>query len=205
MAQASDHEKLDAFNDKLRKLGIFAYWMRQPQHKDPELRPTMGAVRTGMRTHGDTSRRMPAQQGNVVRLDPAGHLFFDNTHLVPREAPSAQEAIAKLDLNYYIPCRAQQRTVAVLGLGKTSKGDFLSSEDVELLETLGGYLGIAIQNGQLYASLQQKVAEYERLKDFNENIVESINVGVMALDMEAWAMGPGRPPSRHLERYCCHR
>ena len=37
---------------------------------------------------------------------------------------------------------------------------------------------------QLYASLQQKVAEYERLKDFNENIVESINVGVMALDME---------------------
>ena len=28
------------------------------------------------------------------------------------------------------------------------------------------------------------MAEYERLKDFNENIVESINVGVMALDME---------------------
>ena len=53
-----------------------------------------------------------------------------------------------------------------------------------MLETLGGYLGIAIQNGRLYASLQQKVAEYERLKDFNENIVESINVGVMALDME---------------------
>ena len=30
----------------------------------------------------------------------------------------------------------------------------------------------------------RKCAEYERLKDFNENIVESINVGVMALDME---------------------
>ena len=90
----------------------------------------------------------------------------------------------KFDLNYYIPCRAQQKTVAVLGLGKTNKGDYLSSEDMELLETLGGYLGIAIQNGRLYASLQQKAAEYERLKDFNENIVESINVGVMALDME---------------------
>ncbi|MFZ0732615.1 MAG: ATP-binding protein [Candidatus Sulfotelmatobacter sp.] len=118
------------------------------------------------------------------RPEPAGHMFFENTHQVPRETAGSQEAIAKLDLNYYIPCRAQQRTVAVLGLGKTSKGDYLSSEDVELLETLGGYLGIAIQNGRLYASLQQKVAEYERLKDFNENIVESINVGVMALDME---------------------
>jgi PAS domain S-box-containing protein len=121
---------------------------------------------------------------SVPRPEPAGHLFFENTHQVPRETPSAQQAIARLDLNYYIPCHAQQKTIAVLGLGKTTEGDFLSSEDMELLETLGGYLGIAIQNGQLYASLQQKAAEYERLKDFNENIVESINVGVMALDME---------------------
>jgi len=113
-----------------------------------------------------------------------GHLFFDNTHQVPRESALSQEAIARLDLNYYIPCSAQQKTVAVLGLGKTTNGDFLSSEDIELLETLGGYLGIAIQNGRLYASLQQKMSEYERLKDFNENIVESINVGIMALDME---------------------
>jgi PAS domain S-box-containing protein len=103
---------------------------------------------------------------------------------VPRETAGSQETIARLELNYYIPCRSQQKTVAVLGLGKTAQGDFLSSEDVELLETLGGYLGIAIQNGRLYASLQQKAAEYERLKDFNENIVESINIGVMALDME---------------------
>ena len=121
---------------------------------------------------------------SAPRPEPAGHLFFENTHQVPRETPEAQQAIARLDLNYYIPCHAQEKTIAVLGLGKTMKGDFLSSEDMELLETLGGYLGIAIQNGQLYASLQQKVAEYERLKDFNENIVESINVGVMALDMQ---------------------
>ena len=121
---------------------------------------------------------------SAPRPQPAGHLFFENTHQVPRETPGAQQAIARLDLNYYIPCHAREKTIAVLGLGKTMKGDFLSSEDMELLETLGGYLGIAIQNGQLYASLQQKVAEYERLKDFNENIVESINVGVMALDMQ---------------------
>jgi two-component system, NtrC family, sensor kinase len=121
---------------------------------------------------------------SAPRAEQAGHLFFENTHQVPRETPSAQQTIARLDLNYYIPCQAQQKTIAVLGLGKTTKGDFLSSEDIELLETLGGYLGIAIQNSQLYASLQKKAAEYERLKDFNENIVESINVGVMALDME---------------------
>src|SRR5947199_1751986 len=71
-----------------------------------------------------------------------------------------------------------------MGLGKTVGGDFLSSEDVELLETVAGNIGIAIQNAPLYASLEQKASEYERLKDFNENIVESISVGVLAVDLE---------------------
>ena len=138
------------------------------------------AKSAGLQTTGDLNLSFL----EAPRPQMAGHLFFENTHQVPRETPEAQRTIARLDLNYYIPCHAQQKTVAVLGLGKTMQGDFLSSEDIELLETLGGYLGIAIQNGQLYASLQKKAAEYERLKDFNENIVESINVGVMALDME---------------------
>jgi two-component system, NtrC family, sensor kinase len=113
-----------------------------------------------------------------------GHVFFDNTRKALQESATARETIARLNLNYYIPCTVQNRTIAVLGLGKTVAGDFLSSEDVELLETLAGYIGIAIQNAQLYASLEQKASEYERLKDFNENIVESISVGVLAVDLE---------------------
>jgi two-component system, NtrC family, sensor kinase len=114
----------------------------------------------------------------------AGHLFFDNTHQAVRETDGARDTIARLDLNYYIPCTVMNRTIAVLGLGKTSDGDFLSSEDVELLETLAGYIGIALQNARLYASLEQKAQQYERLKEFNENIVESISVGVFAVDLE---------------------
>jgi two-component system, NtrC family, sensor kinase len=114
----------------------------------------------------------------------AGHIFFDNTRKALQESVAARDTIAKLNLNYYIPCTVQNRTIAVLGLGKTVTGEFLSSDDVELLETLAGYIGIAIQNARLYASLEQKASEYERLKDFNENIVESISVGVLAVDLE---------------------
>ena len=114
----------------------------------------------------------------------AGHLFFENTAAVVRETGAAQFSIRRLDLNYYIPCTVQNQIIAALGLGKTMEGDFLSSEDVELLETLAGYIGIAIQNARLYESLAQKMSEYERLKEFNENIVESISVGVLAVDLE---------------------
>ncbi|MGA2687551.1 MAG: ATP-binding protein [Candidatus Korobacteraceae bacterium] len=114
----------------------------------------------------------------------AGHLFFDNTNQAVRESPSARETIRRLELNYYIPCTVMGRMIAVLGLGKTVEGDFLSSEDVQLLEALAGYIGIAVQNARLYQSLEEKAGQYERLKEFSENIVESISVGVMAVDLE---------------------
>ena len=124
------------------------------------------------------------------------HLFFDTPQSVLRLPASQRATAAALDLNYYVPCRAArhagggQSTVAFLGLGRTGDGDFLSSEDMELLESLAQYIGIAIQNAQLYSRLEQKILDFERLRDFNENIVESINVGVFALDpdncIESW-------------------
>jgi len=55
---------------------------------------------------------------------------------------------------------------------------------MELLESLAGYIGIAIQNAQLYRRLEQKITEFESLKEFHENIVESINIGVFAVDLD---------------------
>jgi two-component system, NtrC family, sensor kinase len=112
------------------------------------------------------------------------HIFLENPQQVLHLLEDERHAAAQFDLNYYLPCRLQQKTIAIIGLGRTTHGDFLSSEDVELLESMASYVGIAIQNARLYASLEQKISEYERLKEFNENIVESINVGVFAVDLE---------------------
>lgn len=118
------------------------------------------------------------------------HIFLENTQQALHLPESQRSAAALLDLNYYLPCRLQEKTIAVIGLGRTIGGDFLSSEDVELLESLASYIGIAIQNARLYARLEEKISEYERLKEFNENIVESINVGILAVDLadriESW-------------------
>ncbi len=54
----------------------------------------------------------------------------------------------------------------------------------ELVQTIAGYVAIALDNAQLYSSLEQKALQVARLKDFSENIVESLNVGVLAVDLE---------------------
>ena len=116
------------------------------------------------------------------------HIFLENAQQALHLPEDEQRTAALLDLNYYLPCRVQDgaatRTIAVIGLGRTIGGDFLSSEDVELLESLASYIGIALQNASLYARLEEKISEFERLKEFNENIVESINVGILALDLD---------------------
>ena len=117
------------------------------------------------------------------------YLFFERTRrlldVVSHEWPiSVRDTIADLDLTYYVPCTVRGRTIAYLGLSRTDKGDFLSTDDVELLITLSGSISIAIENARLYRSLQRKVDEYERLKEFSENIVESINVGILAADLD---------------------
>ena len=117
------------------------------------------------------------------------YLFFERTRhtvdVVSHEMPtSVRRSIAELELTYYLPCSARGRTIAYLGVSRTESGDFLSSEDIELLVTLSGYVGIAIDNATLYRSLARKAEEYERLKEFSENIVESINVGILAADLE---------------------
>src|SRR5579883_437004 len=120
---------------------------------------------------------------------PEAYLFFERTRhqldAISQSWPaSVRRTIAELDLTYYLPCTVRGRTIAYMGISRTTGGDYLSSVDVELLVTLAGYVGIAIENATLYRSLQLKVEEYERLKEFSENIVESINVGILAADLD---------------------
>src|SRR5947208_3480588 len=73
-----------------------------------------------------------------------GALFFESPRAARDVSDSVRRALEQLDLNYFVPCRIREHTVAVLGLGKTVDGDFLSSDDVELVETIAGYVAVAL-------------------------------------------------------------
>ena len=165
---------------------------------------------------GNRSQPIPESR-DLAFLDASSdkpYLFFERTRtnldiLFQHLPPAVRQTIGDLDLTYYMPCSVRGRTIAYLGVSRTIEGDFLTSDDVELLVTLSGYVGIAIENARLYNSLQRKVDEYERLKDFSENIVESINVGIMAADLddrvESWNGQIERLTGIRRERALGHR
>ncbi len=113
-----------------------------------------------------------------------GYLFFESVKRVFGVSAGAQAAIEDLDLHYYLAVRVEGQTLGYLALGRTRKRDFLSSEDIDLLQTISSYLAVALENARLYESLMQKALENQELRDFSENIVASISAGVLACGLD---------------------
>ncbi|HVF56199.1 MAG TPA: ATP-binding protein [Pyrinomonadaceae bacterium] len=121
-------------------------------------------------------RTRAAGDGGIVRAD--------GLDLQPETTAFVRRA-----LHYYVPCVVRGRMVAVIGLGRSTGGALLSSEDLEILRTVSGYVAVAIENSLLYQEQKERAAELELLKEFNESIVESINVGLLAVDTEGRVTG----------------
>ncbi len=114
--------------------------------------------------------RLKSSAKGIVRADELDAEITDTQNLIRQE------------LHYYVPCVVRGRMIAVIGLGRTRDGSLLSSEDLEILQTVSGYIAVAIDNSLLYQEQETRTHELNLLKEFNESIVESINVGLLAVD-----------------------
>ena len=87
-------------------------------------------------------------------------------------------------VHYFVPCVSKGGTIAVLALGQRAQGEPLSSEDMGLLSAVGSHVATALENGRLYRQLQLKASELQRVQEFNENIVESLDNGLVVEDLD---------------------
>ena len=114
-------------------------------------------------------------RGTILLDDPAS----------ARRHPEAEVAFWRNQgIHYFVPCVSEEGTIAVLALGAKTSGEPLSSEDLALLTAVAAQVATAIENGRLYTQLQVKAAEVDRIREFNENIIESLNDGLVVLDLE---------------------
>src|SRR5207342_383280 len=89
-----------------------------------------------------------------------------------------------LPLAHYFPCRVNGEVIAVLGEGRKDGLEPLNSEEVDILQTLAAQAATAIMNGRLYQSLREKAEELQGLTEYNENILESLDSGIVVVDLE---------------------
>ncbi len=91
-------------------------------------------------------------------------------------------ALAAQGLHFIQELKLHGRPVGMIALGQLPKGRHFSTEDMDLLSALARYAAMALENANLYRSVETKALELERLKAYTDNIIQSINVAVLALD-----------------------
>jgi two-component system NtrC family sensor kinase len=128
-----------------------------------------------------------AQEGLATRLAREGAIVTRLLAGHPVHADASAETLLEnrpLDFMHYFPCRVRGELIAILGVGHKEGLNALNSEEVELLQALAAQAATAFMNGRLLHSLREKADELQQLTDYSENILESMDSGVVVIDLD---------------------
>jgi PAS domain S-box-containing protein len=128
--------------------------------------------------------RLTSNSGIASRLA-AGHAVrLDDPLAIGRFAAEEVEWWRDVGIYYLVPCVSNESLNAVFILGRRPTGEPLTSEDLGLLAAVAGQAATAIENGRLYRQLHLKASELDRLRTFNENILESLDDGLLVVGLD---------------------
>lgn len=125
--------------------------------------------------------RLPSGSGVGGRLHTGHTVRLDDPLAATRFTAEEIEFWRDAGVYYFVPCVTKNAAIAVLGLGRRASGEPLSSEDMALVTAVAAQAATAIDNGRLYRQLHLKATELDRLHAFNENILESLDDGLLVV------------------------
>jgi two-component system NtrC family sensor kinase len=126
-----------------------------------------------------------SQSSEVATRLVSGHtLTLDDPLSQRRLDPADIEFWRAAGIHYFVPCVSKEGTIAVMALGRKSSAEPLSSEDMALLAAVAAQAATALENGRLYRQLTVKADELDRMREFSENILESLNDGLAVVDRD---------------------
>jgi PAS domain S-box-containing protein len=150
---------------------------------EDEIAPHFGSMRSS--GFGDAHPPALAKRSAIGRRLCDGHIVaLDDPAAVGRYAVEEIEFWRDAGLYYFVPCVATEGTIAVLAVGRKDTGEPLSSEDTGLLAAVAGQIATALENARLYRQLHLKAVEVDRMRAFNENILESLDNGLLVVDLD---------------------
>jgi PAS domain S-box-containing protein len=128
--------------------------------------------------------RLSRTSSLVARLDGGHTVALDDPIAAARFVAEEVEFWRDAGTYYFVPCVFEGRAIAILALGRKTSDEPFNSEDIALLTAVAGQVATAIENGRLYRELHLKAEELGRMREFNENILESLDDGLVVFDGE---------------------
>jgi two-component system NtrC family sensor kinase len=95
--------------------------------------------------------------------------------------PHDQEALLQYKFLQFLPLNIGDRMIGIVAMGRKTDDSYLTVEDLELLSSISAPLALSLENAFLYSRLETQLTELNLLKEFNENIIENINLGIMVV------------------------
>jgi PAS domain S-box-containing protein len=124
-------------------------------------------------------------RSDVARGLMAGHTLTLDDPLAQRRLDDAEVDFWRdAGIHYFVPCVSKEGTIAVMALGRKPSTEPLSSEDMALLAAVAAQAATALENGRLYGQLRVKADELDRMREFSENILESLNDGIAVVNRD---------------------
>ena len=150
-----------------------------------------GHVEPGRQLQHDCARRLrrrAARAAAIVgcrdRPDRRAHPDLDDMLAQRRLDVRELDFWRAAGIHYFVPCVSKEGTIAVMALGRRVTADPLSSEDMALLAAVAAQAATALENGRLYRQLRMKADELEGMREFSENILESLNDGLAVVNQD---------------------
>jgi PAS domain S-box-containing protein len=126
--------------------------------------------------------RLARSSSFLPRLDTSHTIALDDPIVAARFAAEEVEFWRDHGIYYFVPCVFEGATIAVMALGRKESDEPFNSEDLALLTAVASQVATAIENGRLYRQLHLKAEELGRMREFNENILESLDDGLVVFD-----------------------
>ncbi len=140
-----------------------------------------------IRAEGFQNGRPPllACESGIGRRLRAGHaVVLDDPRTGHRVASAELMEWRQRGVNYFVPCVHKKTTIAVIALSHRDGVEPLNSEDLALLTAVAGQVATALENGRLYQRLRIKADELQQMREFSENVIESLHDGLVVVDLD---------------------
>ncbi len=114
-------------------------------------------------------------------LENQEHLIFLSEQEFNTKFPSDQSSLPQKKFFQFLPLKIADRLVGIVAMGRKTDHTYLTVEDWELMASISSPLALSVENAFLYSRLETQLDELNLLKEFNENIIENINLGIMVV------------------------